>query len=452
MIAAAALPRPLATETGEAWSSYMGDAAPYIAIAVFLIAFGFIVSERVSKVTVVLVAAAAMAVLGLIPGSDVFYNEHAGIDWNVIFLLFGMMVSVGVIKQTGLFDYLGIQAARLSKGRPYRLMVLLMAITAIASPILDNVTIVMLIVPVTIVVCRRLGISPVPYIIAEILASNIGGAATLIGDPPNIIIGSRAGLTFMDFIIHMAPIVIIVFAGFVVLTRVIFRKSFEYHPERVAEVLELDPRSAIVDSKLLLRSMIVLTVMIVGFVLHAFVSIEPAIVAMLGAGAMVLVAGPMLHDALREIEWRTLVFFMGLFIMIAGLVSTGVIGTIGEWAAAAVGDNWFLAASSVLWGSAVLGALFDNIPYVATMVPIVETVVANAPPLAAQGIWWAFALGADFGGNGTAIAASANVVAIGIAAKAGVRISFWQFTKYGIITVVLSSAAAWLYVWLRYFQ
>lgn len=429
----------------------MTEVAPYIAIAVFLIAFGFIVSERVSKVTVVLVAAAAMAVLGLIPGTGVFYSEHAGIDWNVIFLLFGMMIVVGVIKQTGLFDYLGIAAAKASKGRPYRLMVLLMLITAIASPIIDNVTIVMLIAPVTIVVARRLGISPIPYLIAEILASNIGGASTLIGDPPNIIIGTRAGLSFVDFLVHMAPIVIIVFIGFVFLTRVMFRKSFEYHPERVAEVMALNARAAIVDSKLLVRSMIVLGLMVVGFVMHAFVHIEPAIVAMLGAGAMLLVARGVTTDAFREVEWRTLVFFMGLFVMVAGLVHTGVIGAIGTWAADAVGDDWFLAASSVLWGSAVFGALFDNIPYVATMTPIVETVVAGAPPQLGQAIWWAFALGADFGGNGTAIAASANVVTIGIAARAGYKISFWQFTKYGIITVLLTTAAAWLYVWLRYF-
>ncbi|HWL02380.1 MAG TPA: ArsB/NhaD family transporter [Microbacteriaceae bacterium] len=429
----------------------MTAAAPYLAIAVFLIAFGFIVSERVSKVTVVLSAAAAMALLGLIPGTDVFYNEHAGIDWNVIFLLFGMMIVVGVIKQTGLFDYLGIAAAKLSRGRPYRLMVLLMLITAIASPIIDNVTVVMLIAPVTIVVARRLGISPIPYLIAEILAANIGGASTLIGDPPNIIIGTRAGLSFIDFLVHMAPIVIIIFIGFVFLTRVMFRKSFEYHPERVAEVMALNARAAIVDSKLLVRSLIVLGLMVVGFVMHAFVHIEPAIVAMLGAGAMLLVARGVTTDAFREVEWRTLVFFMGLFVMVAGLVHTGVIGAIGLWAADAVGDDWFLAATSVLWGSAIFGALFDNIPYVATMVPIVETVVAGAPEQYGQAIWWAFALGADFGGNGTAIAASANVVTIGIAARAGYKITFWEFTKYGIITVLLTTAAAWLYIWLRYF-
>ncbi|OJX65706.1 MAG: hypothetical protein BGO95_04500 [Micrococcales bacterium 73-13] len=426
-------------------------AAPILAIAVFLIAFGLIVSERVSKVTVVLAAAAAMAVLGLIPGTGVFYDEHAGIDWNVVFLLFGMMVVVGVVKQTGLFDYLGIQAAKMSRGRPYRLMVLLMVITGIASPLIDNVTVVMLIAPVTIVVARRLGISPIPYLIAEILAANIGGASTLIGDPPNIIIGTRAGLTFVDFLVHMAPIVGIVFVGFVLLTRLMFRREFEYHPERAAEVMALDARAAIVDARLLVRSLVVLGLMIGGFFLHAFVHIEPAIVAMLGAGAMLLVARGVATEAFREVEWRTLVFFMGLFVMVAGLVHTGVIGAIGHWAADAVGDDWFLAASSVLWGSAVFGALFDNIPYVATMAPIVETVVAGAPPEIGQAVWWAFALGADFSGNGTAIAASANVVTIGIAARAGYRISFWRFTKYGIVTVVLTTAAAWLYIWLRYF-
>ena len=432
-------------------AGWTGAAAPVLAIAIFVVTFALIVSERVSKVLVVLVAAAAMAVLGLFPGTGVFYDEHAGIDWNVIFLLLGMMIVVGVIKQTGLFDYLGILAARLSRGRPYRLMVLLMAITAVASPILDNVTIVMLVVPVTIVVCRRLAISPAPYIIAEVLASNIGGAATLIGDPPNIIIGTRAGLSFTDFLIHMTPIVVVVFIGFVLSTRVLFRRSFEYHPERVAEVLALDPRAAITDPRLLVRSLIVLGLMIVAFTLHPVIGIEPAIVAMVGAGLMVLLSRPALTPALQEVEWRTLVFFMGLFVLVAGLTHTGVIEAIGHAAAGAIGDDWFLAASSVLWGSAVLGALFDNIPYVATMAPIVETVVAEAPEGLTQAIWWAFALGADFGGNGTAIAASANVVAIGIAGRAGTRISFWQFTRYGAVTVLLSTATAWLYVWLRYF-
>ncbi|MDI5977913.1 ArsB/NhaD family transporter [Amycolatopsis magusensis] len=426
---------------------------PVLALAIFGIAYFFIATEKLDKVAVVLTAAGAMAVLGLIPGSGVFYSEHEGIDWNVVFLLLGMMVIVGVIKQTGLFDYLGIWAAKRSKGRPYRLMVMLMGITAVASPFLDNVTTIMLVAPVTVVVCNRLRIAAQPYLIAEILASNIGGAATLIGDPPNIIIGSRAGLSFNDFLVHMAPIVVVVFLVFVLLTKVLFRRSFEYHPEQVAEVMALQERRAITDPKLLVRCLAVLAGVVAGFALHAVVHVEPSIVALVGAGVMVLVSRADVGDVLREVEWPTLVFFMGLFVMVAGLTHTGVISTVGTWAVDALGDNYFAAATALLFGSSVLGAFFDNIPYVATMTPIVEGVVAQVPdPRTGQALWWSFALGADFGGNGTAVAASANVVAIGIAARTGHRISFWQFTKYGIVVTLLSTLMAWIYVWLRYFM
>ena len=432
----------------SAWTTI----SPFVALGVFLIAYVFIATEKVSKVKVVLIAAGIMAALGLIPGADVFYSEHSGIDWNVVFLLFGMMIIVGVIKQTGVFDFLGIWAAKMSKGKPYRLMVMLMLITAIASPFLDNVTTIMLVAPVTIVVCARLGIAPQPYLIAEILASNIGGAATLIGDPPNIIIGSRAGLTFNDFIIHMTPIVVIVFVTFVLFTRVLFRRSFEYHPERVASVMALKERKAITDPKLLIRCMVVFAGIILAFALHHVLHIEPSVVALVGAGVMLLVSRTDVTDSLREVEWETLVFFMGLFVMVAALVHTGVIGAMGTWVIEAVGDNYFGAATALLFGSGVIGAVFDNIPYVATMAPIVEGLVDQVPDAGTgQALWWAFALGADFGGNGTAIAASANVVAIGIAAKNGHPISFWQFTKYGIGVTIGSMVIAWIYVWLRYF-
>jgi Na+/H+ antiporter NhaD/arsenite permease-like protein len=423
-----------------------------LALTVFVVAYYFIATEKVNKVKVVLVAAGIMAVLGLIPGAQVFYSEHEGIDWNVIFLLFGMMIIVGIVKQTGLFDFLAIWAAKKSKGRPYRLMVMLMGITAVASPFLDNVTTIMLVVPVTLMVCERLGIPAQPYIIAEVLASNIGGAATLIGDPPNIIIGSRAGLTFNDFLVHMTPIVLAVLAAFLLLAWFMFRRSFVYNQDRVDEVLALQERRAITDPKLLTRCLVVLALVIVGFGLHAIVHVEPSIVALVGAGVMMLVARADTSDVLNEVEWPTLVFFMGLFVMVAGLVHTGVIETAGDWAVAAVGDNFFGAATALIWASAVLGAFFDNIPYVATMTPIVEGLVAQAPdPGTGQALWWAFALGADFGGNGTAVAASANVVAIGLAARSGHKITFWEFTKYGLITTAVSTAMAWLYVWLRYF-
>lgn len=438
-------------DPGAAWTNWTAWAA----LAIFLVAFGLIASERVSKVRVVLVAAGAMAVLGLIPGNEVFYNHAAGIDWDVIFLLFGMMVIVGVLKQTGLFDFLGIWAAQVSKGRPYALMIMLMIITAIASPFIDNVTTIMLVVPVTIVVARRLHIAPQPYIIAEILASNIGGASTLIGDPPNIIIGTRANLSFMDFVVHMAPIVGIIFVAFVLFTRLLFRKWFEYHPEHVADVMSLNAKDTITDTRLLVRCLVVLGGVILAFGFHSVFHVAPSIVAMVGAGVMLLVSRVDAIVAVREVEWHTLVFFMGLFVMVAGLVSTGVIGSLGSALIAVVGDDWFLGSSLVLWGSAVFGSIFDNIPYVATMAPIVEGLVGQVPPeLADQGqaIWWAFALGACFSGNGSAIAASANVVGIGLAQKAGHQISFWQFTRYGIVVTLLSAAMAWGWVWLRYFS
>ncbi|QKW39123.1 ArsB/NhaD family transporter [Actinomadura sp. NAK00032] len=422
------------------------------ALAIFVVAFFFIATEKADKVKVVLIAAGAMTVLGLTPGAGVFFSEHDGIDWNVIFLLLGMMIIVGVIKGTGLFDYLAIWAAKRSKGRPYRLLVMLMAITAVASPFLDNVTTIMLVAPVTVVVCNRLRIPAHPYLIAEVLASNIGGASTLIGDPPNIIIASRAGLTFNDFLVHMAPIVVAVFIAFVLLARVLFRKSFHYDERYVAEVMSLDERKAITDPALLVRCLVVLGLVIVGFMLHSVVHMEPSIVALVGAGVMLLVSRVDVGEVLDEVEWPVLVFFVGLFVMVAGLGHTGVIEKIGVWAADAVGDNYFAAATSLLFGSAVLGAFFDNIPYAATMAPIVEGMAAGAPdPTTAEALWWSFALGADFGGNGTAVAASANVVAIGIAARTGNPISFWQFTRYGIVVTVLSTLMAWVYVALRYF-
>ncbi|MEU7997486.1 ArsB/NhaD family transporter [Micromonospora sp. NPDC049060] len=422
------------------------------AIVIFTVAFVFIATEKINRVAVVLGAAGLMAALGLVPGSDVFYAHHAGIDWDVIFLLLGMMIIVGVIKQTGVFEFMAIWAAQRSQGRPYRLMVLLVAITGIASPVLDNVTTVMLVAPITISVCRRLGMPAAPFLIAEVLAANIGGAATLIGDPPNIIIGSRAGLSFNDFLWHMAPVTVLMFLAFLVLARVMFRRAFVHRPERFEAVRDMDARAAITDPRLLIRCLVVLGLVIVAFTLHTVIHIDVAVVALLGAGLMVLVSRTDKSAYLGEVEWPTLVFFTGLFVMVAGLTETGVISWIGERASDAVGDNYFAAATGLVFGSAVLGAFFDNIPYAATMAPIVEGLVAGAPdPGTGQALWWSFALGADLSGNGTAVAASANIVVLGIAARAKEPISFWQFTRYGIVTTIMTTVIAWVYVWLRYF-
>ena len=336
---------------------------------------------------------------------------------------------------------------------PFRIMASLVVVTAIASALLDNVTTVLLVAPVTILVCERLGLRPVPFLLAEVLASNIGGTATLIGDPPNIIIGSRAGLSFNDFLVNLGPLVVVLTGVFVLLCRVMFRSAFTFDPERVAAVVDLDERAEIRDPRLLAQTLTVLVLTMAGFVLHTTLHLEPSIVALLGAGLLVFVSRVRIETALREVEWPTLVFFMGLFVVVGGLIEAGVIGRLADAAAAATGGDLFRGSMLLLGVSAVLSGIVDNIPYVATMTPIVAELVAGAEGGDADPtvLWWSLALGADLGGNLTAVGASANVVMLGIAERSGHRISFWRFTRYGAITTAVTIALAVLYVWLRYF-
>ncbi|TWG94089.1 Na+/H+ antiporter NhaD/arsenite permease-like protein [Nocardioides sp. J9] len=422
------------------------------AISIFIVSYALIATERVHRVAAALGGVAGMAVIGLVDAESAFFDQHTGIDWNVIFLLFGMMVIVGVLKQTGLFEFLALWAARRSGGHPYRLLVLLVLIGATVAPILDNVTCVLLVAPVTISVCRQLGLPSAPYLISLILASNIGGTATLIGDPPNIIIGSRAGLSFSDFLVHSLPLTVVLLALFVVMARWMFRETFG-HQIDVHHVLgDIHPREAITNMRLLVRCLVVLTLVMVAFSLHTLLHLDPSMVAMLGAGATVLVSRSEPEEFLEEVEWGTLAFFMALFVLVGSLVQVGVIGRIGELAAEAFGDQELLAATVLLFGSGIVGAFVDNIPYTTATVPIVQDLVAATGTTGADSpLWWAFVFGADLGGNATAVAAGANVVVLGIAARAGEPISFWQFTKYGIVTTVATVAAAWLWVYVRYF-
>ncbi len=423
-----------------------------LVVVAFVAAYVLIATERIHRVAAALSGAAAMVVLGVVDTKVAFFSEQTGVDWNVIFLLLGMMVIVSVMKQTGVFEYVAIWAAKRTRGRPFATMVLLVLITALASALLDNVTTVLLIAPVTLLVCNRLGLPPVPFLIAEALASNIGGTATLIGDPPNIIIASRAGLSFNDFLANLAPVILLVLVVFLGLCRVLFRSAFHYDAERVAALMALDERDVIRDRGLLIRSGVVLAAVLVGFVAHSALHLEPSMVALLGAGALVALSRLDADQFLEEVEWPTLVFFMGLFIMVGGLVEVGVIGRIGSAVTAAVGDRYLLASSALLWGSAALSGIVDNIPYVATMTPLVQSLVdAGHGNQAAKTLWWALALGADLGGNATAVGASANVVIIGIAARNGHPISFWHFTRYGVVVALVTIAVAWLYLWLRYF-
>ncbi|WP_366916397.1 ArsB/NhaD family transporter [uncultured Nocardioides sp.] len=421
------------------------------ALAVFIVAYALIATERVHRVAAALGGVAGMVVIGLVDAGTAFFDERTGVDWNVIFLLFGMMIIVGVLKQTGLFEFLALWAAKKSGGHPYKLLVLLVLVGAAVAPILDNVTCVLLVAPVTLSVCRRLQLPSAPYLISLILASNIGGMSTLIGDPPNIIIASRAGLTFTDFLVHSLPLTIVLLVLFVLMARWLFRKDMTVMGN-VHGLDDLRPVDAITNVRMLRRSLVVLFLVMVAFSLHSVMHLDPSVVAMMGAGAMVLVSRTEPEEFLEEVEWATLAFFMALFVLVGALVQVGVIGAISEWAAEAMGERQLLGATALLFGSGIVGAFVDNIPYTTATVPVVEEMVAGTGASGADSpLWWAFVFGADLGGNATAVAAGANVVVLGIAAKAGEPISFWGFTRYGVVVTVMTLLVAWAYVYLRYF-
>lgn len=429
------------------------SATAIAAIVVFVGAYLVIASEKVNRATAALVGAALMVAIGATRGEVMFFDEGAGVDWNVIFLLFGMMILVGILSKTGVFEFLAIWSAQKAAGRPFRIMVILIVITAVASALLDNVTTVLLVAPVTLLLCDRLALAPIPFLLAEAMASNIGGAATLIGDPPNIIIASRAGLSFNDFLVHMAPIVVVLLVVFIGLAWLLWGRKLTHDEERAESLLALTPAEMIHDRGLLIRVGVVLTAVLIGFMTHSITHLEPSVVALLGAGTAILLSRLPSKDYLAEVEWETLLFFAGLFIMVGSLVHQGVIGELAGAVTEAVGDDYRLAAQGLLVGSAVLSGIVDNIPYVATMAPLVHDLVgpgAGLPPQQ-QSLWWALALGADLGGNATAIGASANVVITGIAKKNGHPISFWEFTKYGLVVTTVTIALCFPYVLLRYF-
>ena len=423
-----------------------------IAVVVFVVAYVLIATEWTHKLLAALGGAAVLLALGVTDSEHAFYSHDTGIDWDVIFLLLGMMIIVGILRRTGVFEYIAIWAAKRAKGSPLRVMILLTLITAVASAFLDNVTTILLIAPVTLLVCDRLGINPVPFLIAEVMASNIGGAATLIGDPPNIIIASRSGLTFNDFLLHMTPLVVIELIVFTLVLPRLFKGSFDVDPAKVENVLRLNEREAIQDTRLLIKCGAVLLLVFTGFVGHSVFHVEPSVVALLGAGLLVLISGVPTRDYMSSVEWQTLLFFAGLFIMVGALVKTGVIGNLADHVGKATNGKPLLAVMLILGVSAVLSGIVDNIPYVATMSPVVlELAKTMNDPAHAQALWWALAAGADFGGNATAVGASANVVAIGIALRAGHPISFWEFTRKGVVMTAITIAVAAPYLWLRYF-
>ncbi len=414
----------------------------WLAAGIFLLTYAFIVSERIHRTISALLGGLAM-ILFVIPQDTAFHS----IDWNVIFLLAGMMIIANIIKETGLFQWIAIQAVRLGKGDPFQVLIILSLITAVGSALLDNVTIVVLIAPVTLFVASTLRVSPVPFLIAEILASNIGGMSTLIGDPPNILIGSAAGIDFVTFATNMGPIALIILLVFIGLAGFLFKKELTVQDQSNVDIADLDTSALITDPVLLRKSLVVMTGVIFGFLLHGALHLEPATIALAGATLLMLWSKTDPHLALSEIEWTTLFFFIGLFITVEAIVEVGLIEMIADAALRLTGGNLPLTSMLLIWFSAIASGIVDNIPYTATMIPIVESLGQAMP---AEPLWWSLALGADLGGNLTLVGAAANVVVASLAEKSGHPISFKHFLRFGVIVTVMSLVLASGYVWLRY--
>lgn len=449
-------------ETAHAAQPFVMDTTFWTATTIFILAYAVIVSEKVHKTIVAIVGASLMLILKILHQHEAFHIEEFGVDWNVIFLLIGMMTIINILRPTGFFEYIAIKSARLGKGDPLRIMIILSVVTAVLSAALDNVTTVLLIVPVTFLIADALEVDPVPILIMQVLASNIGGTATLIGDPPNIMIASKAKLNFMDFIYHLTPAVIVMMVVFVIVIKVVFSKRLKTRDELKQRIMQMNEKEAIKDPLLLKKSLFVLGVVLMGFVFHGSLHYQPATVALFGAGILLLLSkthDP--HHYLADIEWPTIFFFMGLFIIVGGVVKVGLI----KWMSLKMLDltqgNLFATSMLIMWFSAIASAIVDNIPYVATMNPLVidmakelwphEDGIALLQHAELMPVWWSLALGACLGGNGSPIGASANVIVVGMAEKAGKRITFVRFLGYGVPIMILTVFIAMIYVWLRYY-
>ena len=409
-----------------------------------------LVTEVIHRTALAMIGALIIIIIliytGLIPAHDSVDFVIGSIDFNTIGLLLGMMIIVGILGETGIFQYIGIKAAKLSKGNVWKLMILLSVITAVGSAFLDNVTMVLLMVPVTISVARVLNINPVAIILAEIFASNIGGASTLIGDPPNIMIASAANLDFMSFAYHMTPEVIITFLASLVIIKILFRKDLKQNPENVAKLMQIDEKKEIKDPALLKKAAIVLFGVVIAFMFHGALDIEVSIIALAGAAILLVITRINPAKAFTHVEWPTLMFFAGLFVIVSGVELTGALELFAHQIVTATGGNFEATAVMIIWSSAFASAFVDNIPYTATMIPIIENIsldpsIANRlDTLDFNPLWYALAIGADFGGNGTLIGASANLVAIAVMERHGYRMAFKDFIIKGMPYMIATTA------------
>jgi len=420
----------------------------YFATTVFLITYAIIVSEKIHRSVIALVGAALIAVFKILEPEEAV---HA-IDFNTIGLLVGMMIIVGITRQTGVFEFLAIKAAKSSKGEPLKILAALSLVTAVLSALLDNVTTVLLIVPVTFAIAQKLRISPIPILIAEIIASNVGGTATLIGDPPNIMIGSATHLGFMDFVINLTPIVVVIYVCTLTLLRLIYRSQLVADPERQKSIMELNEFDELKDMRLLKKCMFVLALTVFGFVIHQYVHLESSVVALTGASLLLLISREDPEHALHNVEWPVIFFFIGLFVLVGSLEKVGVIEAIAAAALDVTGGAMLPTAMLILWMSGIASAFVDNIPFVATMIPLIKNMgqmMGVTDPAALNFFWWSLSLGACLGGNGTIIGASANVVVIGMAEKRGSRITFVKFfvIAFPLMIMSLVLASAYMYLW-----
>jgi Na+/H+ antiporter NhaD/arsenite permease-like protein len=415
----------------------------WLAGGIFLITYALIVTERVHRTIAALLGGVAIILIGVLEQDQAFHS----IDWNVIFLLAGMMMIAFILSETGVFQWIAVKSVQLGKGSPYRIMVILVLVTAVTSALLDNVTIVILMAPVTLFIAASLSVSPIPYLIALILASNIGGTATLVGDPPNILIGSAADIDFLTFAANLAPIALIILIVFMGLVWLLFRKDFKDIKSDTSSIEAMDTSELITNRSLLRKSMVVLAGVILGFLFHGVLHLQPATIALAGATVLMLWGRIDIEHVLDEIEWTALFFFIGLFMVVEALVVVGIIEAVAQAALRLTGADLQMTSMLLLWLSAIASGIVDNIPYTATMIPVVEN-LGKAMPI--DPLWWSLALGACLGGNATLVGAAANVVVANLSEKSGHPISFGLFLRYGAIVTFVSIVLASIYVWLRY--
>lgn len=426
--------------------------------AILLIAYIFIAAEKIQKSVVALVGASLTMLLGLLPfhghfdaASQTYVRSVFDyIEFNVIFLLIGMMIIVHIAGKSGVFKWMAIELLKMTKGHPKLVLFTLAAFTAVASAFLDNVTTVVLLIPVTFVIAKEFDTDPVPFLITEVLASNIGGTATLIGDPPNIIIGAKAGLSFMDFVKELTPVVVIIFTAVIAVLIFMFRKSLSATPEKMAQIANLDNSNTITDKGLMIRSMAVLFLVILGFVTHDITHIDAFVFAVAGASILLMFENP--KEIYKDVEWLTIFFFIGLFIIIGGFEANGGITFLADKLIQLTGGSLEAASMLILWGSGLLSGIVDNIPYTATMAPLIAQVQHTIPYTGAgfHPLWWALALGACLGGNLTIIGAAANVLVSETSAAKGYPISFMRFMKYGALTTFISLVLSSVYLYVKY--